>query len=123
MRWFADECVHAIVVEELRNAGHDVLYAAEIARQAKDITLATRAQQQGRIFLTEDKDFGEIALLDQFAKQPIVLLRVSPQRRHLKWPRLQEAIAEHGDVLARAFTVIDEAKIRLRPFGGAQRAP
>jgi predicted nuclease of predicted toxin-antitoxin system len=116
VRWFADECVHAVVVRELRAAGHDVVYAAEVARQAKDVTLANRAAREGRIFLTEDKDFGEIAFLNPLASQPIVLLRISSQRRHMKWSQLRAAIAEHGEMLARSFTVIGEARTRVRPL-------
>ncbi len=31
MRWLADECVDAALVRRLRGAGHDVIYAAEVA--------------------------------------------------------------------------------------------
>ncbi|MGH6872472.1 MAG: DUF5615 family PIN-like protein [Rhizomicrobium sp.] len=114
MRWFADECVHAIVVKELRNAGHDVIYAAEIARQTEDSRLAERTRQEGRILLTEDKDFGEIAFRNPSQAVATVLLRWPIQLRRAMWPQLQDAIAQYGDKLARGFTVIDETRVRYR---------
>ena len=63
MHWLADECVHSPVVDELRNVGHDVVYAAEVARQTADVLLADEALREQRILLTEDKDFGEIVFL------------------------------------------------------------
>jgi len=44
----------------LREAWHDVAYVAEIARNASDIEIVNEAHSQGRLLLTEDKDFGEL---------------------------------------------------------------
>jgi hypothetical protein len=118
VRWFADECVHAPVVQELRNAGHDVVYAAETARQTSDVTLAQQARHEGHILLTEDKDFGEISLIGPVGPRATVLLRFLPARRALKWPQLREAIARHGERLYASFTVIDETRVRIRPING-----
>jgi predicted nuclease of predicted toxin-antitoxin system len=117
MRWFADECVHAPVVRELRDAGHDVVYAAEAARQTEDVVLAQQATRDDRILLTEDKDFGEISFIGPVGPRATVLLRFPSARREMKWPRLREAIVKHGERLSKSFTVIDEARIRIRPIG------
>ena len=59
MRWLADECVDAALVRRLRTAGHDVIYAAEVASGATDAQILRRANDEDRLLLTEDKDFGE----------------------------------------------------------------
>ena len=59
MRWLADECVDAALVRRLRGAGHDVIYAAEVASEATDAQILRRANDEDRLLLTEDKDFGE----------------------------------------------------------------
>jgi len=123
MRWFADECVHAPVVRELRNAGHDVVYAAETARQTEDVVLAQQATRDDRILLTEDKDFGEISFIGPVGPRATVLLRFLPARREMKWPRLRETIAIHGERLSKSFTVIDEAGTRIRPIGADDNRP
>ena len=116
MRRLADECVHAEIVRQLRAAGHDVLYAAESRRQAPDGDLADEALRTGRILITEDKDFGDLAFLELRQMPPTILLRFAPQRRALKSARLFEAIARHGTELQNGFTVIEEVQERRRPF-------
>lgn len=49
MLWLADENINRAIVEELRRSGHDVVYAAEEARQTSDLALLGRAFAEGRI--------------------------------------------------------------------------
>ena len=116
MRWLADECVHADVVSDLRRAGHDVLYAAEVSPQTEDSELADEALRDGRVLLTEDKDFGDLAFLKMRAMRGTVLLRFPTARRGLKSPRLLEAIARYGEAFYGNLTVIDERRVRQRPL-------
>jgi len=86
MRWLADECVDAALVEHLRAAGHDVTYMAESAPGTTDRQAIDSAQAEGRILLTEDKDFGELVFRRMTAVPGLVLLRIDPKQRALKWP-------------------------------------
>ena len=119
MRWLADECVHRIVVAELRKAGHDVLYPAEFTRQSIDRSLADQAATEGRILVTEDKDFGQIVFQEKRHTLGIVLLRFPSRLWRLKWPRLSDAISEYGEALYSRYTVIDEARTRSQPLSQA----
>lgn len=87
MRWLAGECVHAPIISHLRAEGHDVVYAAEIARQTADASLADEALRSERLLLTEDKDFGELAFGEGRPMPGIVLLRFAPADRSQKWRR------------------------------------
>ena len=60
MKLLADECCDAGLVAALRADGHDVLYALESLRGATDDEVLKRANDDERILLTEDKDFGEL---------------------------------------------------------------
>ena len=60
MKFLADECCDAALVNALRVDGHDVLYVAESLRGATDEGILDRAFSESRILLTEDKDFGEL---------------------------------------------------------------
>ena len=62
MKFLADECCDAPLVESLRNDGHDVLYQLEEDAGAPDEDLLGRAYKEKRILLSEDKDFGELVL-------------------------------------------------------------
>jgi len=80
MRWLADECVDAALVASLRSAGHDVSYVAEVASGLTDEEALRLAQDQQRVFLTEDKDFGELVFRFRLPVPAVVLLRINPTR-------------------------------------------
>jgi len=114
VRWLADECVDAHLVTRLREAGHDVVYLAEVDPSAPDADIAVLAQKEGRLLLTEDKDFGNLIVRWRAEVPGLVLLRIEPQRRHLKWMRLEAAIARYGELLLGRHTVVEEARFRCR---------
>jgi predicted nuclease of predicted toxin-antitoxin system len=62
VRLLADECCDPRLVAALRGAGHDVRYVLESDAGASDEHVAALSAEQGRILITEDKDFGELAL-------------------------------------------------------------
>jgi predicted nuclease of predicted toxin-antitoxin system len=116
MRWLADECVDAVVVVQLRRLDHDVIYAAETASSAPDSEIISLADQQRRLLLTEDKDFGELVFRKKTPVPGLVLVRIEPEKRGLKWPRLEAAIARFGNGLCGRFTVVEAARFRVRPL-------
>jgi len=116
VRWLADECVDAALVSQLRGAGHDASYIAEIASGVTDTEALQRAQQEGRLFLTEDKDFGELVFRLKRAVPGVVLLRIDPEKSQLKWARLAAAIAKFAEGLFGRYVVIEEARFRSRPL-------
>jgi predicted nuclease of predicted toxin-antitoxin system len=70
MRVLADENFPRPIVESLRKQHHDVLWARTDCPGLKDRTLLERAEADGRVVLTLDKDFWQIAL-----QRPIPLTR------------------------------------------------
>src|SRR5438105_15395275 len=103
-------------VARLRSAGHDVFYVAEIASGATDEQVIQRAHEDGRMPVTEDKDFGDLVFRLDMAAPGIVLLRVSPGEHLLKWTRLEAAIAQFGERLIGRYVVIEEGRFRSRPL-------
>jgi predicted nuclease of predicted toxin-antitoxin system len=61
MRLLADENVPLKAIELLRKMGYDVLSISESTPQACDRDIMMLAEEEGRILLTFDKDFGELA--------------------------------------------------------------
>jgi predicted nuclease of predicted toxin-antitoxin system len=92
VRWLADECVAGTVVTRLREAGHDVTYMAELAPSTSDVDVIALAHREGRVLLTEDKDFGELVFRRNSPVRGLVLLRIAPDNNVLKWTRLRTAI-------------------------------
>lgn len=58
MRLLANENFPLDAVEALRADGHDVAWIHEDARGSSDEQALARAQQERRILVTFDKDFG-----------------------------------------------------------------
>ncbi len=116
MRWLADECINSALVDRLRGAGHDVLYVAESASGGTDAEVLQRANDEGRLLLTEDKDFGELVFRMEITAPGLVLLRIDPEKHLLKWNRLEAAVAHFGGRLFGRYLVIEEARFRSRPL-------
>jgi predicted nuclease of predicted toxin-antitoxin system len=57
MRILADENFPQPIVESLRQLDHDVLWARTDSPRLRDRTLLERAEADGRIVFTLDKDF------------------------------------------------------------------
>jgi predicted nuclease of predicted toxin-antitoxin system len=116
MRFLADECCDAALVDALRGDGHDVLYAIESLRGATDDDLLTRAVSEHRILLTEDKDFGELVYRLRRPAHGIVLLRFDVGDRALKVLRLRYLLEKEPERLPGAFVVLEVDKVRVRPL-------
>jgi predicted nuclease of predicted toxin-antitoxin system len=116
VRWLIDECVDAQVAVLLGDAGHDVKYMVEVAPRATDAEVMNRAQDENRLLLTEDKDFGELIFRQAQPVPGLILLRIAPSQRSHKGPRLLAAIERFGDALFGHYVVIEEARFRSRPL-------
>jgi hypothetical protein len=96
------------------------LYVAESASGATDRVLLHQANVEGRLLLTEDKDFGELVFRSKEAVPGLILLRLEPDMGRLKWLRLRAAIESFGDGLLGRYVVVEETRFRSRPLlGGA----
>lgn len=116
MRFLADECCDAALVDALRDDGHDVLYAIESLRGATDDDILAHAFSERRILLTEDKDFGELVYRFRRPTHGIVLLRFDVTARALKIPRLRYLLDQEAERLPGAFVVLEVDKVRVRPL-------
>jgi predicted nuclease of predicted toxin-antitoxin system len=89
---------------------------AEIAPRAGDGEVMRRAQAEGRILLTEDKDFGDLVFRRGVPVPGIVLSRIDPAMHALKRVRLDSAIERFGENLFGRYTTIEESRFRSRPL-------
>jgi len=61
MKLLLDKCVWGPASQRLRSEGHDVVWAGEWHEDPGDEEILERAYIEGRILVTLDKDFGELA--------------------------------------------------------------
>jgi len=115
MQFIVDESTGAAVVEYLRSVGHDVLAVAENMPQADDRDILVRAASEGRILVTNDKDFGELVFRNGRGHRGVVLLRLHNESSANRVRVMKAVIEQYADRLAGRFTVATEAGVRIRP--------
>lgn len=115
MRFLADENLDFAVVRALRAAGHDVRALAEETSQTLDAEVIALAASDGRILLTEDKDFGWLAFVGGAAGDGVILVRFPATARPLLGHAVSDLVASHGEALRRAFTVLQPGHARITP--------
>jgi predicted nuclease of predicted toxin-antitoxin system len=108
--------VNSAIVTRLYEAGHDVLYVAEIAPAIADTDILDLANQEKRLLLTSDKDFGELTVRHRRSVPGLLLLRLPTVPPMLSWLRLNTAIGAFGNGLFGRYTVIQRSRIRSRPL-------
>lgn len=115
-RLLADENVPGHLVEVLRAHGHDVWWARTEARGSADEDLLALAQAQGRVLLTQDKDFGVLAFRRRLpAGHGVVLLRLGHLRLRQLVPIVVDAL-NRGAARPGKFTVVEEERVRMVPL-------
>ena len=63
-------------MEYLRGLGHDVVAVAETIPQSDDRSILDQAVAEGRILITNDKDFGELVFRWGKGHHGVILLRL-----------------------------------------------
>lgn len=113
MRFLADENFPGAAVQALRESGHEVAWVREEAPGSKDEIVLQRAQDEGRVLITFDKDFGELAFRYGLpASSGIILLRISAQSAGYVAQVVSEAIEQQEDWVGH-FSVIEDNRIRV----------
>jgi predicted nuclease of predicted toxin-antitoxin system len=114
MKLLADEGVDKPIVDLLRASGFDVHYILETNSGIDDDFVLQIANEEGRILLTQDKDFGEMVFRLKKAHLGIVLIRLGFTISSDKAILVNQALLEHREKLRSAFTVIQNNTIRIR---------
>jgi predicted nuclease of predicted toxin-antitoxin system len=118
LKLLVDECCRRSLVEALRSAGHDVLWAAETASGTRDAALLTRAVAEHRVLITEDKDFGELALHLDGPIAGVVLLRFVQRDPVVAAERLIRLLAGFPGAVEGKLVVLTDKRTRFRPLRG-----
>jgi len=114
MRFLADEsCDHA-VVRALRSKGFNVVAVSEVIPGAEDQQVIELARKEGRILLTEDKDFGRLAFLSSASSVGVILLRFPARARKELCSAVLRLISREGPKLERSFAVLQPGQVRIR---------
>jgi predicted nuclease of predicted toxin-antitoxin system len=97
----------------LRAAGHDVVAIAESVRGAEDSAIIDMAVLEQRVFVTEDRDFGQLVYAAGKATCGVILLRFPSHTRATLPAAVVEFVERHGAKLASSFAVLQPGRVRL----------
>jgi predicted nuclease of predicted toxin-antitoxin system len=112
VRLLLDENISPIIGDALRAAGHDVHAVTLVRPGASDEDVAAFAISEGRIVVSEDKDFSSLALRRKLRLPGLVQVRLPGYVPALKAARLVKVLErEAADGL---ILVIEPARIRRR---------
>src|ERR1700674_3746455 len=107
MRFFADESCDFRVVRALRAAGHDVKAVIELAPGAADSMVFDMAEREGRIFVTEDRDFGQFVYSGANRAAGVILLRY-PSTARARLPAIVvDVVTKYAEKFAGRFVVLE----------------
>lgn len=118
MKFLADQDVHAITIAFLSGLGHDVVRTAQLGlAQAEDAELLRVAHEQGRIFVTRDRDFG--ALVFVHGNGPgVIYLRILPSTQNAVHVELERVLTLYSEQEMQAlFVVVEPGRHRIRKLG------
>jgi predicted nuclease of predicted toxin-antitoxin system len=113
MRFLVDECTGPGVAAWLGANGHDVFSAYDQAAGETDSNLLSRAVNEDRIVVTNDRDFGEMIHREGRIHRGVVFMRLHDERNANKIRVMEQVLATHADQLAGQFVVVTESHIRF----------
>lgn len=116
MRFLANENFPGEAGEAPRSLGHDVAWVRADSPGSLDEDVLARASSEGRLLITFDKDFGELALR-RSGPMPagIVLFRIPPRSPSHVARVVTSVLAGRTDWTGH-FSVIEETRIRMTPL-------
>jgi len=113
LRFLADESFDFAVVRALRRAGFDVFCVSESTPRAEDSEVIGLALREGRILLTEDKDFGRLVYSHGQETLGVIFLRFPTFARKQISRDVVNLVKQQGEKLAGSFVTVQPGRIRI----------
>ncbi|MCW6035635.1 DUF5615 family PIN-like protein [Spirulina subsalsa FACHB-351] len=113
MRILLDTCVSALVLSHLLKAGFDVVWTGDWLTDPDDEEILATAYRENRILVTLDKDFGELAILQQHPHCGILrLVNLSTQQQCTIC--LQILTTYGAELASGAIITAERGRVRIR---------
>jgi predicted nuclease of predicted toxin-antitoxin system len=116
MKLLLDTCVWGGSVQTLEASGHNVVWAGQWSEDPGDEEILAKAHTEGRILVTLDKDFGEMAIVQRKSHSGIVrLVNLSAKQQGIVCLRVIEKYGR--ELQSGAIVTVEPGRIRIRPPG------
>ena len=119
MRLLVDECFPKSLVRALEQLGHDVTWASVVCQSKPDAAVLALATAEGRLVVTEDRDFGTLVVRDGLPTVGIVIVHGSEFFGGITECAVDMAklIDQLAAGLPGVLTTISPGRVRQRPLG------
>lgn len=114
IKFVADEGVDRSLVRLLREEGFEVLYFGEVDQSSEDEVVLKIANEENRILLTRDKDFGELVYRLNRVHSGIILIRLEALTSIVRSKTAFDFIIMNLDQLQGHFIVLQPGMNRVK---------
>lgn len=112
-----DENVPLTSAQQMLERGFDVQQVAELMPGATDTAVIRYARENGRVIVTFDRDYGDLAFRRHLPSPAgVVYLRFSPASPEEPALFLERLLVRRDLTVEGQFTVVDRRRIRQRPL-------
>ncbi|MBM3568923.1 MAG: hypothetical protein FJX46_09230 [Alphaproteobacteria bacterium] len=117
MRFLVDQCVSPQVGEVLRRFGHDAVHLRDRGMsRSTDRQVFEFAAIEGRVVVTFDLDFGELAMQSEMSGGRVIVMRFEDQRAVSVVARLLEIMPLIGSLGASWVVTLESNRSRVMPL-------
>ena len=114
MKFLLDESADFPLAQALTKLNHDVTSIVhDYTRSIGDEEVFEIARSEGRILITNDKDFGDLIFRQQLPHAGVILFRLGSEPIQAKVFWLEQILKNYGEYL-RDFIVVADNGIRIR---------
>ncbi len=107
-----DECAGKKLATHLKDAGYDTIFVGDFSPSALDEDVLKKAEEEGRILVTDDKDFGELIFRLKKSSKGVILIRTSTTAPLERFRYLENVLRSVS--VEMKFIVIKDKFIRVR---------
>lgn len=113
MKVFLDTCVWDGAKNDLESAGHDVVWSGDWNEDPGDEEILSIAHSEGRVLVTLDKDFGELAIVHNWPHSEIVrLVNIRARQQGVFCLHILEQYQD--ELLEGAIVTVEIDRVRIR---------
>lgn len=113
-KFLVDESSGIRLFEYLIKTGYDCKFVGEIMPGCSDLEVLNLANQEKRIIITNDKDFGFLAYKSKKKSHGIILLRLSNESIKNKIKYLDYVLKNYKNKIELKFIVVEDNRLRFR---------
>jgi len=115
MKFLLDQDIYALTERFLCELGYDIVTAAKLGlSRSTDSDLLKAAGEQKRIFVTRDRDYGNLVFVHREGSG-VIYLRILPSTIEDVHAELKKVLETYSEAeLATSFVVVEKGRHRIR---------